>query len=51
MTKLLNLENYIPIINSIGYMDNTDTWDAISMDNSYINEYSCIQYYQMMAIK
>ena len=48
---LLNLENYIPIINSIGYMDNTDTWDAISMDNSYINEYSCIQYYQMMAIK
>ena len=44
---LLNLENSIPVINSVGYQTSDGVWHELSEENELITGYEIIQYYEL----
>lgn len=44
---LLNLEDKIPVINHIGYMDDKGIWHRLEEANEYIDQYRKMGYYMM----
>ena len=44
---LLDLEEQLPVINTVGYQDNQGVWHLHSETNELIEEYEAIQYYEL----
>ncbi len=44
---LLDLEEQLPVINTVGYQDNQGVWHLHSETNELIEEYEAVQYYEL----